>query len=116
MLVNLNCKPNDWGRPGSVEAVVKRAYSDAEKAAGCDLILIDGRFRVACALKLYSVIDEHCTICFDDFLFRPRYKEALRFYDIIESTAEQSMVVLRKKLDCAAPTSELIAHWELDSF
>jgi len=116
VLVDLQCAPNNWGRPGPASDDAKRAYSSAERAKGCDMVLIDGRFRVACALKLYTVIDERCTVCFDDFLFRPRYREVLRFYDIVESTPNESMVVLRKKTACQPPSPELIAQWEQDSF
>ena len=116
VLVDLHCKANDWGMPGAdATEQNKRAYSDAALAEGCDLVLIDGRFRVACALKLFQVIDAQCLVCFDDFLFRPAYHCIKEFYDIVESTEADSMVVLRKR-DVAAPSAELIAHWELDSF
>ena len=33
-----------------------------------DLVFIDGRFRVACCLKCYDIINDNCLIGFDDFL------------------------------------------------
>ena len=38
-----------------------------------DLVLIDGRFRVACCLKCYDIVKDTCLIAFDDFLVRPHY-------------------------------------------
>ena len=57
-----------------------------------DLILIDGRFRVACAL---SCLNTDALVIIHDFLNRPHYHEVLKYYDIIESVS--TLVVLKKK-------------------
>ena len=50
-----------------------------------DLILIDGRYRVLCALKLHKTfmeLDQFPTIILDDYNDRPYYKVLEKFYEI----------------------------------
>jgi hypothetical protein len=103
--IDLKCKPNNWGYPS--ELCNKNIYKDysnsishkisKEIANTLDLILIDGRFRVACALKCHSLINDDCKIIFDDFLDRKHYHIVLTYYDIIDKTTDNRMVVLKKK-------------------
>lgn len=70
-LVDLLCKPKTWGHP-SVECPDsrKRQYSQIVKTldlSNINLILIDGRFRVACALNIHSYISSDTDLLFDDF-------------------------------------------------
>ncbi len=119
VFVDIHCTPNDWGRPGPLcteeqhksysEQIVK--YTSPESL---DLILIDGRYRVACCLKSFSLIRDTCVVLFDDFLNRPHYHVVLAYYDIIDKTADNCMAVLQKKKDCLPPSDELIAKYELD--
>lgn len=44
-----------------------------------DLVLIDGRFRVACFLASLLFAKEGCTILFDDYVNRPNYHIVERF-------------------------------------
>lgn len=83
-----------------------------DKAKDIDLILIDGRFRVACCLKSHGLISESCVIAFDDFFNRPQYHIVLDYYDIIEKTTDNIMVILKKKTDTDVPQS-LIEKYEL---
>lgn len=78
-----------------------------------DLVLIDGRFRVACCLKCFNVINDNCVIAFDDFLNRPGYHIVLKFYDIIEKTSNKRMVMLRKKRNIKSIPIGLIKKFEL---
>jgi len=119
-LVDLKSKPNTWGRPGpgSRQEDWKR-YSeiirmlDPETQKLMDLILIDGRFRVACCLKCFDVISSDCRIVFDDFLTRSYYRKVLDFYEIVDQTEDKCLVVLKKK-NIAPPSIELIAEYELN--
>jgi len=86
---------------------------DSEISSTIDLVLIDGRFRVASCLKCYDVLDSECPIAFDDFLVRPWYHVVLDFFDIVESTANNHMVVLKKKVG-RRPDRELIEQYEKD--
>ena len=79
-----------------------------------DLLLIDGRFRVACCLKCYDIINDECFIAFDDFLCRPYYHIVLDYFDIVEqNTTDDRMVILKKKKNVIVP-KELLEKYELD--
>jgi hypothetical protein len=118
-LVDLKSRPNTWGRPGpdSTQEDWKR-YSevirtlDPEIQKALDLVLIDGRFRVACCLKCFDVLSTDCRIVFDDFLVRPYYHVVLDFFEIVDQTEDHCLVVLRKKT-CSPPSKTLIEKYEL---
>lgn len=101
---DINTIPNNWGNPGLTCPNNKKInYSEhirlleKDKSSKIDLILIDGRFRVACCLKCYDVINDDCYILFDDFLNRKYYHIVLDYYDIVDKTEDNIMVVLKKK-------------------
>lgn len=119
---DLDTKPNTWGRPGSNcthEQFIK--YSDhirlldSETAKKINLVMIDGRFRVACCLKCFDVINDNCFIAFDDFLNRSRYHVVLDYYDIVDKTKNKRMVILKKKPGVKSVPSNLIKKYELIS-
>jgi hypothetical protein len=85
--------------------------SKKEKAS-IDLVFIDGRFRVACCLKCYNIINNNCVIAFDDFLNRENYHVVLDYFDIEEKTEDNRMVILSKKKNKVVP-EELIRKYEL---
>ena len=118
-LCDLKSVPNTFGHPGpnsNKNDWVK--YSNfivdlgINKSTMIDLILIDGRFRVACCLKCFDVINENCFIAFDDFLNRNYYHVVLDFYDIFDKR-EERMVILKKK-NVSGPSIELIKKYELN--
>jgi len=115
----MDTQPNSWGQPGKNSTKEqRREYSNhirnlsIEEQKCVDMILIDGRFRVACCLKSHGLISESCVIAFDDFLNRPGYHIVLDYYDIIERTTDDRMVILKKKTDTDVPRS-LIERYEL---
>jgi hypothetical protein len=119
LLVDLKCLPKNWGNPGKTskqEDWIKYSNSilnlDINEANKLDLILIDGRFRVACCLKCFEVINNDCLIIFDDFLNRSQYHIVLDYFDIINSTKDKRMVILKKK-QCLPPVTEIIKKYEL---
>ena len=89
--------------------MIKLSKQEQEKI---DLVLIDGRFRVACCLKCYDLINEECYIAFDDFLHRKHYHLVLEYFDIIEKTSDNRMVILKKKKNLNI-LKELIEKYEL---
>lgn len=100
----MDTQPNNWGRPGkNATDTQKKNYSShirklsKEERDAIDLVFIDGRFRVACCLKCYDIIKEDCLIAFDDFLNRKQYHIVLEYFDIIEHTKDNRMVILKKK-------------------
>jgi len=114
----MDARPNTWGNPGPNSTINQQiAYSDQivmlDKTLSnqLDFILIDGRFRVACCLKCFDVINDKCLIAFDDFLDRPHYHIVLDYYDIVEQTQDNRLVILKKKND-KCPPKELIEKYE----
>ena len=96
--------PNNWGQPGKdatneqkINYSNKIVNLDKNEKDKIDFIFIDGRFRVACCLKSYNNSNENCIIAFDDFLNRKQYHIVLNYFDIIERTEDNRMVILKKK-------------------
>lgn len=117
---DLETPGNKWGYPGkNCSNNKKKAYShriyqlDPEEKKNIDLILIDGRFRVACALKSFNIMSDDCVIAFDDFTVRPHYHIVLDYFDIIEKSPSNHMVMLKKKKNCKPVPPELIMKYEL---
>lgn len=96
--MKLDCKPNSFGYPSTnCSKDSQLNYSlQVKPEYNCDLIFIDGRFRVSCCLNCYDNISDECMILFDDFLDRPHYHIVLNFFEIIEK-GNGRMVVLKKK-------------------
>lgn len=116
---DMDTKPNTYGNPGGNATIVqKRNYSNqilylSEKEQdSIDFILIDGRFRVACCLKCYEVINDDCLIAFDDFLNRQYYHIVLKYFDIFKKSSNNCMVILKKKKNQKIPL-DLIQKYEL---
>ncbi len=117
----MNTAPNSRGYPGkNATNIQKIKYSNRIKKLNkrqqraIDMILIDGRFRVACCLKCYNVIKNDCFILFDDFLNRKKYHIVLKYFNIVKKTADNKMVVLKKKKNKTIP-DKLIKKYELIS-
>ena len=116
----MNIQPNTWGYPGPNSTQMQcinysnylRKLTETEQKS-IDLILIDGRFRVACCLKCFDIMDTHCLIVFDDFLDRPEYHVVLDYYDLVEKTTDNRMVILQKKKSVDFIPEELIQKYEL---
>ena len=72
-----------------------------------DMILIDGRFRVACALNILPLIDNTTYVYIHDFE-RKTYHFVLKYYETIEQA--NTLVKLRKK-DCC-PTEEELQYYQ----
>jgi hypothetical protein len=118
--IKMGVIPNTWGNPGPHSTRAQHiSYSDAIKKLSnlqqksIDFILIDGRFRVACCLKCFDLISSNCVIAFDDFLNRPQYHVVLDYYDIIEKTDDNRMVILKKKKNVIAVPAEILLKYEL---
>lgn len=106
----METKPNTLGSPGkNASNIQKINYSNQitklskEEQDSIDLVLIDGRFRVGCCLKCYYIIRDDCLIAFDDFLNRRHYHIVLEYFDIIEKTQDNRMVILKKKKNVNIP-------------
>lgn len=118
----MDTQPNNWGNPGkNATDIQKINYSnhitklDVLEQLEIDFILIDGRFRVACCLKCFDIINNDCLIAFDDFLNRRQYYIVLDYFDIIEKTVDNVMVILKKKPNIVSVPKEIITKYELIS-
>ena len=108
--IDMNTSPNSFGYPGKLskkenrilysECINKLSNNEIKKI---DLILIDGRYRVACALKCHKVINNNCLLAFDDFFNREHYKIVLEYFDIIQKTKDNRMVILKKNISKEVP-------------
>ena len=95
-----------WGRPrGWAQVATWPAYwSDvwmSDELRGvenpADLVFVDGRFRVACALNAAIHLDESGLILMHDFFKRDHYSVLLDHLNVVASAAE--MVVLQRSRD-----------------
>ena len=120
--VEMDTKPNTYGYPGpnsTLEDWIKYSsqisYLDPKDLNAVDFILIDGRFRVACCLNCFDIINPDCLIAFDDFLDRSKYHVLLEFYNIIDNTVDNRMVILKKKNNITVPR-DLIEKYQTESY
>ena len=120
----MNTIPNTFGHPGKNATdtqkinysnhiiEINKENNNIISDTFCCLVLIDGRFRVACCLKCYDIINDYSLIAFDDFLNRSEYHIVLEYFDVIEKTEDKRMVILKKKKNVTIP-KELIEKYEL---
>jgi hypothetical protein len=115
--IELNAKPNTFGHPFNASFAMMEYYPSVikkYKKYQFDLILIDGRFRVACALICYNYINNNSIVIVDDIKDRPYYNEIYNYYDKIEEAGR--MVVFKKKMKPVhnSPSIELIKKYICD--
>ncbi|WP_419663764.1 hypothetical protein Dvar_39840 [Desulfosarcina variabilis str. Montpellier] len=85
-----------WGRPvGYTHRDGFRTYIHAWWDAGekPDLVLVDGRFRVACFLKTLKEAEYGTFILFDDYMKRPHYHLVEEFIPPVEKCGRQVLFV-----------------------
>jgi hypothetical protein len=90
----------EWGTP--VDRASRHLWPDYssrifEIDSDWDLILIDGRFRVACCLNALLHTGPACRILIHDFRWRKEYFVVLEFFDVVERL--NSFVSLRRKTE-----------------
>lgn len=109
--VELNAKPNTFGHPINASTAMMEYYPSIIKRYRInlfDLILIDGRFRVACALICHNYINNNCIVIVDDIGDRPYYNEIYNYYNKIEQAGR--MIAFKKKPNIL-PSNELIKKY-----
>ncbi|MDF7760126.1 tetratricopeptide repeat protein [Kosakonia cowanii] len=98
----------EWGYP--IDETDNNKFPDYSEAImryenGFDVILIDGRFRVACTLNAIKHTLKHqparqkTVIIIHDFWDRPNYHVVLRFLDVVDSAESLGVFKLKKKID-----------------
>ena len=98
--IDIENEANTWGSPGKNCPKEKlKNYSKVDNLINLseiNTVLIDGRFRVSCALQIHKHINKNCMVIFDDFFNRlERYGEVLNYYNIAEKV--NNMAILFKK-------------------
>ncbi len=76
-------------------------YSEAIVPYGdqVDLVLVDGRFRVACTLQSLLVTKPGTDILIHDFFVRPIYYDVLRFAEVVDCADSMAALRLRQGAD-----------------
>jgi len=120
LYIDIKTNYNNWGYPiNDCDKTNWVSYSNIVHVLNqnllsiLDLILIDGRFRIACILKLYNYINYNCIILFNNFFDRIEYSIILEYYDVIENSEDNSMAVLKKKIN-NSPNEDIIKNYEYD--
>ena len=87
-------------------------WRDPWDAAGeVDLVLVDGRFRVACALAGLPRLAADARLLVHDFWPRPAYRAPLlRHFEVAGSAGTLVMLTPRRPLDAAMLAVDLAAH------
>lgn len=96
--VDTNSDNSRLGRPKTKDFdKISNYFTTYHKKYKADLMLIDGRFRVNCALDILSKISNSTYVLFDDFNNRPEYYVILNYYKVVERG--DKLVVLNKRTD-----------------
>jgi hypothetical protein len=103
-----------WGKPRR-KAYAHRwpAYSTAvwaELKASPDLVLVDGRFRVACCLQALLHTQPGAKILFHDFWDRPRYHAVLRYLDCLGRADTLAVLRAKPRVDWKSLAQDLAAY------
>ncbi len=64
-----------------------------------DLVLIDGRFRVACCLYLINNINSDTVVIIHDYNIRPQYFIVEHFFDVVERVDTMIVLKLKNEID-----------------
>lgn len=95
----------EWGRPVSFakrEAFPAYLTSIWDHAEQPDLVLVDGRFRVASFLTSLLNAQPGTKVIFDDYTSRPHYHVADEVLPSIEQCGRQALFVVPERIDRAA--------------
>jgi len=96
--IDINADDNNWGKPKNKSKISEwPKYSQAVNLNNqkYDLILIDGRFRVACALQALNHLTDSGVVLIHDYINRPHYHCIEEFYNRVAGV--DSLAVLKKK-------------------
>jgi hypothetical protein len=102
-----------WGRPVDGSGAARYAAYASAPWARCDapdVVLVDGRFRVACALEASLQRVGQAKIAFHDFWKRPQYHVVLPLLDCIDRV--DSLAVFQRP----APFNESAARQLLERY
>ena len=82
-----------------------------ERAGVVDFVLVDGRFRVACALAALPRLGPGARLAVHDFWTRPAYQAPiLRHFDLVGSAGSLALLAPRRPSDPVALAIDITAH------
>jgi hypothetical protein len=118
VLVHANVGPTgDWGAPkGQMQrwpgywSRVWELPAVAESEQPVDLVFVDGRFRVACALNAALHVGAGVPIVMHDFWNRPHYHVVLDHLDVVARAGTLVVLQRRADLDPARVVDDLARH------
>ena len=103
-----------WGRPAdpTPRPQWRRYWSalDEQTAAGVDLVLVDGRFRVACALNALLLLPQGTCVVVHDYLVRPKYQVVERFAQAVARLDSMAVLVRNPDADLEGMRALLERH------
>jgi hypothetical protein len=103
-----------WGWPSEAAAMLRwpAYWRDPWEAAGpVDLVLVDGRFRVACALAGVPRLARDAVLMVHDFWPRATYQgPLLRHFEVVGSAGTLALLTPRHPADAAMLAVDLAAH------
>jgi len=88
--------PVDYSKRKNILSYVKSIWLQGKKP---QLVLIDGRFRVACFLYSLTAGTPGTKIIFDDYIDRPRYHLVEEFVKRSETCGRQCVFIIPEELD-----------------
>jgi len=100
----------DWGRPknydsrSNIENYVGGLWITEKKP---DVVLVDGRFRVACMLSSLLNASPGTSILFDDYFERPHYHLVEEFASVADSCGDQALFKVPDTIDKLQLAKEL---------
>lgn len=72
-------------------------FSDCDNRINYDLVLIDGRFRVACAIAT-ALENPNCTVLIHDYFKRPQYWILERIFEIVNRADQLAELRIRENI------------------
>lgn len=98
--ITIDLKSNYFGFPGNDTSLKDwKVYIQAyKKEYNADIILIDGRFRVACALDIFSKIRNDTLVIFHDYNIRKEYHIIEDYYLKIKEWLNLAVFIKRKNI------------------
>lgn len=99
----------DWGRPIGYQnrnKFIDYVEGPWRTDQSSDLVLVDGRFRMACFLTSLLRARPGTTILFDDYIGRTHFQVAEEFAPSIRKNARQAAFVVPEQIDHAALEAE----------
>jgi len=76
-----------------------------------DIVLVDGRWRVACALFALDHIKDETVLFIHDFSDRPEYHAVFEWYDEVEHV--DRLVALKRKKGVARPSTNIMQQYKM---